>query len=327
MEAIVLTQKMKNRIQIVRAIAIFSVIAIHTVGGSPYEIYLRPFMNFGVGTFLFLSGFLTPEIRDIKVFYKKRILRVSIPYVAWSMILCLVYGNYSKFWIHLLTFRQSSIYYYIFVYLQITLLTPLLLKIIETRAVWSIFLVSPIAIAGETIWALTGHYLIYPNNINNCLVWVSFFYLGMILRKQKFTHKISYWKLGIALASAIILEICEGRFWLSFGREDLSTTQVKLSAMLVTLYVCILIYVYITHEKPQEQISRRLRWIETVMLDVGNSSFGIYLIHPLFLYLFKQGKSLAFPISTFVVFAISYVAVKVGQHMSGEKIGRCLGFY
>ena len=63
------------------------------------------------------------------------------------------------------------------------------------------------------------------------------------------------------------------------------------------------------------------------MLDVGNSSFGIYLIHPLFLYLFKQGKSLAFPISTFVFFAISYVAVKVGQHMSGEKIGRCLGFY
>ena len=149
----------------------------------------------------------------------------------------------------------------------------------------------------------------------------------MILRKQKFTHKISYWKLGIALAFAILLEICEGRFWLSFGREDLSTTQVKLSAMLVTLYVCILIYVYITHEKPQEQISRRLRRIETVMLDVGNSSFGIYLIHPLFLYLFKHGKALAFPISTFVVFAISYVAVKVGQYISGKKIGRYLGFY
>ena len=151
MEVIVLTQKMKNRIQIVRAIAIFSVIAIHTVGGNPYEIYLRPFMNFGVGTFLFLSGFLTPEIRDIKDFYKKRILRVLIPYVIWSMLLCLVHGNYSKFWIHLLTFRQSSIYYYVFVYLQITLLAPLLLKVIETRAVWCILLVSPLAIAGESM--------------------------------------------------------------------------------------------------------------------------------------------------------------------------------
>lgn len=327
METIVLTQEMKNRIQIVRTIAIFSVIAIHTVGGNPYEIYLRPFMNFGVGTFLFLSGFLTPEIKDIKAFYKKRILRVLIPYVLWSMLLCLVYGNYSKFWFHLLTFRQSSIYYYIFVYLQITLLAPLLLKIMETRAVWSILLVSPLAIAGESIWAWTGHYLIYPNNINNCLVWMSFFYLGIFFRKQKMRHKISLGKWGIALVFSMILEICEGRFWLSFGREDLSTTQVKLSAMLVTLCVCMLIYVYITHEKQKKQNSRSIRRIETFMLDVGNSSFGIYLIHPVFLYLLKGGKSLAFPISTFVVWGISYAVVKAGQHIFGKKVGKYLGFY
>ena len=318
---------MKNRIQIVRTIAICSVIAIHTVGGNPYEIYMRPFMNFGVGTFLFLSGFLTPEIKDIKTFYKKRILRVLIPYAIWSMLLCLVYGNYSKFWFHLLTFRQSSIYYYIFVYLQITLLAPLLLKIMETRAVWSILLVSPLAIAGESIWALTGHYLIYPDNINNCFVWMSFFYLGMLFRKQKIRHKTSCGKWGIALVLTMVLEICEGRFWLSFGREDLSTTQVKLSAMLVTLCVCMLVYVYITQEKPPKQSLRSMRRIEIFMLDVGNSSFGIYLIHPLFLYLLKHRMSLAFPISTFVVLGISYAVVKAGQHILGKKVGRYLGLY
>lgn len=151
--------------------------------------------------------------------------------------------------------------------------------------------------------------------------------MGMFLRKQKVRHKISLGKWGIALVFAMILEICEGRFWLSFGREDLSTTQVKLSAMLVTLCVCMVIYVYITQEKPQKQNSRSIRRIETFMLDVGNSSFGIYLIHPMFLYLLKGGKFSAFPINTFVVWGISYAIVKAGQYIFGKKLGRYLGFY
>ena len=83
-----LNEKSKNRIQIIRAIAIISVLVIHTVGQSPYELYIRPLVNFGVGVFLFLSGFLTPRIEDVKVFYTKRILRVFIPYLvcfAWFM--------------------------------------------------------------------------------------------------------------------------------------------------------------------------------------------------------------------------------------------------
>ena len=83
----------------------------------------------------------------------------------------------------------------------------------------------------------------------------------------------------------------------------------------------------ITNEKQKKQNSRSIRRIETFMLDVGNSSFGIYLIHPVFLYLLKGGKSLAFPISTFVVWGISYAVVKAGQHIFGKKVGKYLGFY
>ena len=60
-----LNEKSKNRIQIIRAIAIISVLVIHTAGQSPYELYIRPLVNFGVGVFLFLSGFLTPRIEDV----------------------------------------------------------------------------------------------------------------------------------------------------------------------------------------------------------------------------------------------------------------------
>ena len=71
-----LNEKSKNRIQIIRAIAIISVLVIHTVGQSPYELYIRPLVNFGVGVFLFLSGFLTPHIEDVKVFYTKEYLGI-----------------------------------------------------------------------------------------------------------------------------------------------------------------------------------------------------------------------------------------------------------
>lgn len=52
-----LNEKSKNRIQIIRAIAIISVLVIHTVGQSPYELYIRPLVNFGVGVFLFYQVF------------------------------------------------------------------------------------------------------------------------------------------------------------------------------------------------------------------------------------------------------------------------------
>ena len=154
-----LNEKSKNRIQIIRAIAIISVLVIHTVGQSPYELYIRPLVNFGVGVFLFLSGFLTPRIEDVKVFYTKRILRVFIPYLVWSLLLCVVYGDYQDLAWNLLTFQESSIYYYIFVYLQITLLVPILWKLLDARYYWLGLAITPVAILVEVIWALTGHYL------------------------------------------------------------------------------------------------------------------------------------------------------------------------
>lgn len=41
---------------------------------------------------------------------------------------------------------------------------------------------------------------------------------------------------------AMFLEVLEGKFWLSFGREDFATTQVKLSSMFVTGCVCVLVF-------------------------------------------------------------------------------------
>ena len=64
---------MNKKIQILRALAIIAVVCIHTVPRNDIGIVLRPFMNFSVALFIFLSEYLTKfPIKSIKEFYKKK---------------------------------------------------------------------------------------------------------------------------------------------------------------------------------------------------------------------------------------------------------------
>lgn len=56
----IMQNRIKNhRIQILRAFAIIAVVMIHTSPPAAGQVIFRPFINFGVATFLFLSGYLT----------------------------------------------------------------------------------------------------------------------------------------------------------------------------------------------------------------------------------------------------------------------------
>ncbi len=74
-------------IQIFRAIAIIAVVMIHTLPSGLSQVYIRPFINFSVATFLFLSGYLTKsEEQNWSLIFKKRIVRVAAPYIIWTFI-------------------------------------------------------------------------------------------------------------------------------------------------------------------------------------------------------------------------------------------------
>lgn len=75
-------QEKNNTIQLFRALAIIAVVIIHTTPEGVCQIVYRPFVNFSVATFLFLSGYMTKaENNDWGTFFKKRIKRVAVPYV------------------------------------------------------------------------------------------------------------------------------------------------------------------------------------------------------------------------------------------------------
>lgn len=102
-----------NNIQVIRVLCIIAVVTIHTCPSGQIGIFLRPFLNFCVSIFIFLSGYLTKMlIEDKSKYIKKRLSRVIIPYIIWSIIYIIIYNDYSNFILKFLTARCCGIYLY-----------------------------------------------------------------------------------------------------------------------------------------------------------------------------------------------------------------------
>ena len=136
-------------IQLFRALAIMAVVLIHTCPSGEWQVICRPFINFSVATFLFLSGYLTNTDNDNwEKFFKKRIVRVIIPYIIWTIL----YSVASKAWtpkalaLNLLTAKSAATMYYIFVYIQFVMLTPLLGRLAKSKYQWMGWLVAPLSV-------------------------------------------------------------------------------------------------------------------------------------------------------------------------------------
>ena len=103
-----------NMIQIFRALSIIAVVMIHTTPSGVWQVFCRPFINFSVATFLFLSGYLTKiENDNWYVFLQKRIIRVIIPYIIWTILYTVLStvlsgGNLSRIPYNLITARATG---------------------------------------------------------------------------------------------------------------------------------------------------------------------------------------------------------------------------
>ncbi|MBE5898472.1 MAG: acyltransferase [Lachnospiraceae bacterium] len=330
----ILRDNQKEKIQVARAVAIFMVIVTHTVLFNPYEIYVRPFVNPAVGIFVFLSGLLTKEQiqgKDILTFYKRRLLRVFIPYTLWSIVYVVFQGSYDTAIIDYLTGNCCSTFYYILVYMQLVIIAPLVGKLIRSKLWWIGFIITPVAIVTEYILVNCGIDVIYPYNINNFFVWFIFFYMGMLIRiRYKSGKEVSSTRINVIsivlIPVCIALELLEGHAWLSLGRTDFANTQVKLSAMLTGMVVCIFIASLILSKSEK----RPLR----LLVLIGDASFGIYLIHQLIIGIWGRyfsnlivASDYWFIIEAVVVLIIASIIILVSQKIFGKKIGRLLGVY
>ncbi len=320
---------MKNvKIQILRAISIFCVVIIHTYPYNQLGIFLRPFVNFAVPVFVFLSGFLTKiEIDDVKKFYKKRILRITIPYIIWSIIYTIFHKSYSSFFYNLIMGSATGPFYYIITYLQLVLITPLLSKIANSKYKYLGFLVTPLALILKifvTIFNIRSGLFYEVYNFLGIIRWFTYYYMGIMLSNGKIKIKLSNIKLYILGVFSVVFQILVGEVWYFAGNYSMATSAGKLSAMFTSIVVLCIIYRWLTNSK---EISAKNKKICEFLVTIGDYSFGIYLSHIFVMETFMRYApfGIPFPLNTIFYFSLTLICAILGRKIVGDKFSRWLG--
>ena len=312
-------------VQIFRAFAIIAVVMIHTTPLGNYQVFCRPFINFSVATFLFLSGYLTKiENDNWGAFYKKRIIRVLIPYVIWTVLYTLSSKHLGKLPANLLTAKAAAPMYYIFVYIQFVLLTPLLGKLATSRYQFLGWFVAPISvIVFKYYWLLTGQELNpYVSLIwgDTCLGWFTFYYLGLILGNRIIEKNYSLKTLALLYIFSIVLQIAEGYGWLMLGETNCGT-QLKLTSFLTSSLFLLIAYAILKSDRFDIK-NKFLRML-------GDYSFGIYLCHVMVIKVLSAFvplyKSIPYPITSAIVILLSFFCCYIGDRVCGKRVSRWVG--
>jgi surface polysaccharide O-acyltransferase-like enzyme len=290
-------QKRLKEIDSIRAIAIISVIVIHVSGayasGSRVAYYINQLMRYAVPVFVMLSGFslyyadMNRPWDSCLQFYAKRLKKVFIPYIIWSLL----YILYS--WISsgkaprvdsipmtLLHGQASYHLYFIIIIMQLYLLYPLLRVLFRKHAGHALavsFIISFYYQLRIYLSALNVHLPAFHILFDDYMVlftWGFYFVFGMYLaakpgilrffRENKILAVISY------LVSLTVL-ILDSR---ATGTYDLS---IRPSVMLYSLAAFFLILLAC------DLTGARLPMGERVLGWISRKSFFIYFSHAMIL--------------------------------------------
>lgn len=260
-------------IQSLRGIAIAAIVLIHCLPvGQTWVFAVRSFLNFSVALFLFLSGYLTPPNKcvNIKSFYKRRIGKILIPYVIWSIIYILIYGPYTpkRFITGLLLGNSSAQMYYLLVYAQMVILTPFLYRALQKRWAWILWLITPVTLLIKEILAFNDTSIRGIGSFFGS--WLIFYLLGLQWRKIRDLID-SIWLIFVCYTVTLAIQIILTFVW-SMQGFDSATSQLKLSSMLTSIcFICMVMQV-------NKTAKTRLAHIKILTL-LGDCSWGIYLCH------------------------------------------------
>ena len=226
-----------KRIQVLRGLAIIAVVIIHSNANGIISVIDRPFVNFAVAIFIFISGYLTKlSYSDIRNFYKKRIVKVGMPYIVWTIIYTIANNKMEVIFLYLISGGGATPFYFVIVYIQLVLITPIINKLILSNYRWIGWLITPIYILIiRYICPTLGIKLGFPFPNTIFLGWFIYYYLGIALGNNKINYDISTKVTVFFYLITIILSIGEGLCWYRINNFDMATTQLKITSILTSV--------------------------------------------------------------------------------------------
>ncbi len=309
----------QSKIQLVRGIAILAVVLIHTLPVGMIQVFVRPFINFAVPCFLFLSGMLSNANRWHPW---KRIKKILIPYVIWTLFY--IFLKYFRTpeaiplaWLKsLLKFNAAAIMYYVYVYCELTLLIPLLDRLARSRYRLLGLLITPLEILFLRLLPYVGLYqlptILVRLRAVSCVGFISFFYLGYLIGNGYWECKLPAKRLVVLTVLAVLLQMAEGYGYYQISDKDPGTAM-KLSAALTGCLCCLLLSRFIDDPTPVQ--NRFLKML-------GDHSFGVFFAHLFVRWILRHipgyNTYLPFPINGVLVLAITLALVLLGKKILGR---------
>ena len=325
--------KVKNNlidysIKAMKGVAICAVVLIHTnapgeecqIGSfnNNYSIIFRQFVNFAVPLFFFISGYLSYCSGDGNVrredYYKKRFLRLGIPYVIWSCIGIALFHNFYDFnaydiFIALITGQAIGILYFVVVLFQLTLLTPFIHKYIHRPTfVWINFLITPISLA--TMYVLRIRYEIqisFPTYALPFCIWHFFYFWGIYVKVNMDSTFFKKWLLlsMFAYILAILFSVLESHILIhKYEFFGFALSQIKMSSFVMSFFLINVLM----------GIKDLLTELKSLQI-IGEMSFGIYFLHSFFLrFVFKfLPETSLWQYQPFVSISMAFLAIMVSM--------------
>lgn len=337
---------MKNQlIQTIRGICIICVVLIHSLiqddsikCSNEVNIIIRTVINFAVGTFIFFAGYFV-KVEEVQFnkssFYIKKAKRLLVPYVIWSIVyivgLHMEYLREKNIKGIILAFvlgKSATHLYYIIALIQLVIITPILVWVINKKnkgldAV--VLIISPLYAIGNGIfnYYLKTNILLYATLF---FAWISFYYIGILLKNRKYEIKKCF-TIGIGIITYLIFvmatNIAEYKNGFSYAY---CTSQIKFTNSIYIILVCIVIFCMIK-KFSQSDIK------ENCLSRIGDMSFGIYLIHLLFVTIYKK----VFELANWMIFAeelsicmlslvSSILVILICNFITKGKIKQYIGF-
>ena len=216
----------------------------------------------------------------------------------------------------------SAQMYYVLVYAQLVVLTPLLYRLLHSCPIVP-YALGVLALVGREVAALAGIELPHVQAI--FAVWLIFYVVGLDWERWRgyVEGKAALW--GVVAVVALCVQGGFGFAWNAYGDYNMATTQLKLTSMATSLVVIALIMSLPANLKAKAGGSFLGR--------LGDASFGIYLCHMFFvaafgkvLFLVSLPLLVAAAIKWILALAASYVFCVFAGRVLPKKVAGWLGF-
>lgn len=162
--------------------------------------------------------------------------------------------------------------YYLLVYAQLTVLTPLLYGLIREHGTLH-YAVTPCVLLAWELMAALG--IDTPRIGVLFPTWLIYYLVGLEWEKWRELLVGCRRKVAAIAVVALAAQVAEGLIWNSLGDYNMATTQLRISNMVSSLAVIVLLM--LEHDAAKDCLSSC-----GMLVRLGDLSFGVYLCHMAF---------------------------------------------